>query len=40
MTMPGTEDEWWETDLMLPAQNGAQTSTGILSYELWLGATD
>jgi len=40
MTFPGIEDEWWETDLMLPAQNGAQTSTGILSYRLWLGATD
>ena len=40
MTMPGTEDEWWETDLMLPAQNGAETSTGILSYSLWLWATD
>ncbi|HDH98993.1 MAG TPA: hypothetical protein ENF70_07685 [Deltaproteobacteria bacterium] len=40
MTFTGTDDEWWETDLMLPAQNGAQTSTGILSYRLWLGATD
>lgn len=40
MTMPGTEDEWWENDLMLPAQNGIQTSIGIFSYSLWLWATD
>ncbi|MCK4786954.1 MAG: hypothetical protein KAV87_24565, partial [Desulfobacteraceae bacterium] len=40
MTFTGIEDEWWETDLMLPAQNGAKTSFGIFSYRLWLGATD
>jgi hypothetical protein len=40
MTMGGTDDEWWKNDLMLPAQNGAETSAGILSYRLWLGATD
>ncbi|MBW2350890.1 MAG: hypothetical protein JRF20_06825 [Deltaproteobacteria bacterium] len=40
MTLTGTEDEWWGSQLMLPAQNGAETSTGILSHSLWLWATD